>query len=358
MTDYIIVGAGLAGICFAETLEQNGKSFVLVSDSSQNSSRIAGGLYNPVILKRFTQVWKATEQLQYARTFYAEVERKLNITIDFPLPLYRLFHSVEEQNNWFAASDKPVLSSFLNSKLPDQTFEAIKSPFGFGEVAGCGWLDIPLFLTSYLNYLNTNNRFINETFDYAKFELQENAVYYGEICARQIVFADGFGLHNGQFFSQLPLDGTKGELLLIKAPNLKLDVIIKSSVFILPIGNDLYRVGATYNWDDKTAIPTEEAKKELVDNLNEIINCDYEIVDHFAGVRPTVNDRRPLLGTHPLFPAVHVLNGMGTRGVMLAPFSAKLLYDYLENKLPLDPHVDIKRFKKIYPNLCRNEQTY
>ena len=54
--DYIIVGLGLAGLAFAEELERNHKSFVVFEDNSQNSSLVAGGVYNPVILKRFTPV--------------------------------------------------------------------------------------------------------------------------------------------------------------------------------------------------------------------------------------------------------------------------------------------------------------
>jgi glycine/D-amino acid oxidase-like deaminating enzyme len=46
-------------------------------------------------------------------------------------------------------------------------------------------------------------------------------------------------------------------------------------------------------------------------------------MEHFAGVRPTVKDRRPLVGTHAEYSAIHILNGLGTRGVMLGPSMAK-----------------------------------
>jgi UDP-galactopyranose mutase len=63
MLDYIIVGSGLAGIAFSEIALENDKTIFVFNNQSQNSSRIAGGLYNPVILKRFSEVWKAKEQL-------------------------------------------------------------------------------------------------------------------------------------------------------------------------------------------------------------------------------------------------------------------------------------------------------
>jgi glycine oxidase len=92
-------------------------------------------------------------------------------------------------------------------------------------------------------------------------------------------------------------------------------------------------------------LPTEEGKTELLERINEIITCDFEIVSHFAGVRPTVRDRRPLVGTHPIHKSLHILNGLGTRGVMLGPSMAKALFNLIECKIPLDTEIDIKRFE-------------
>ncbi|HTG65403.1 MAG TPA: FAD-dependent oxidoreductase, partial [Flavobacterium sp.] len=135
------------------------------------------------------------------------------------------------------------------------------------------------------------------------------------------------------------------EHFIIKAPGLDLDVIVNTSVFILPLGDGLFKVGATYNWKDKTDLPTEEGKQELIERIREIINCEFEIVEHFAGVRPTVRDRRPLVGTHSNYKSVHILNGLGTRGVMLGPAMAKELFDSVENGIPLQKEIDIKRFE-------------
>jgi len=138
--------------------------------------------------------------------------------------------------------------------------------------------------------------------------------------------------------------------LHIKCTDLNLDKIVKSNIFILPIGKNIYKVGATYNWEDKTNQPTVSGKEELVEKLNELISCDYEIVEHLAGVRPTVKDRRPLVGTHHLHKNIHLLNGLGTRGVMLGPYLAKSLFEYLENGIPLDKEIDINRYYKKRAN--------
>ncbi len=347
MKDYLIVGSGLAGIAFAEFALQNNKSITVFENYSQNSSLVAGGLYNPVILKRFSEVWKAQEQISLAQDFYGVLEGKLKTHLDFKVPIYRKLFSIEEQNNWFVATDKPNLAPFLATELKHNKYNGIDSPFGFGEVLQSGYVDIALLLSKYQSYLTNQGLLWNEAFIYGDLEVQNGYVVYKKERYKQVVFAEGFGMHANPFFSNLPLDGTKGELLVIRAPELKLDVIIKSSVFILPIGNDLYKVGATYNWEDKTPTPTAAGRNELLTNLKALVHCDFEVVDHLAGVRPTVKDRRPIVGTHPKHPNLHVLNGLGTRGVMLAPAMAKALFENIENQIPLEKEIDIKRFKKV-----------
>lgn len=344
MIDYLIVGSGLAGISFSEIALQNNKSILVLDNNSQNSSKIAGGLYNPVILKRFSEVWQAQEQLFLMNEFYALLGKKINVKFDFKKPILRKFFSIEEQNNWFAASDKQALAPFLSTELIFKKYQGIDSPFGYGEVLQTGYVDTALLLNKYGEYLISNKLFREESFDYDALQIVSNGIRYKDIQAKHIIFAEGFGMHANPYFKHLPLDGTKGELFIIKAPGLDLDVIVNTSVFILPIGNDLYKVGATYNWKDKTDLPTEEGRAELVDRIKEIITCDFEIVEHFAGVRPTVKDRRPLVGTHSTHTAVHILNGLGTRGVMLGPAMAKALYDCIENKIPLSKEIDINRF--------------
>lgn len=345
MIDYLIIGSGLAGISFAEEALFNEKSIFVLDNNSQNSSKIAGGLYNPVILKRFSEVWNSQEQLNIMTEFYFLLEKKLKCKLDFRMPILRKFFSVEEQNNWFAASDKTGLAPFLSTKLISKKYLGIDSPYGYGEVLQTGYVNTALLIKKYKEFLNENDLFEEESFDYNALRIESDGIRYKDIKAKHIVFAEGFGMHANPYFNHLPLDGTKGELFIIRAPELDLDVIVNTSVFILPLGNDLFKVGATYNWKDKTDLPTEEGKIELIERIKEIISCDFDVLEHFAGVRPTIKDRRPLVGTHQNYESIHILNGLGTRGVMLGPAMAKALFYHIENQIPLDQTIDIKRFK-------------
>jgi glycine/D-amino acid oxidase-like deaminating enzyme len=350
MVDYIVVGLGLAGISFCEQLEENGKTFCVFSDDSQTSSVVAGGMYNPVVLKRFTLAWNANEQLKQALPFYSNLEQKLQVKLDTKVPVLRRFASIEEQNMWFEASDKPQLNNFLSTKIKSNTNIAIDAGFGYGEVLETGRIDTKILLKKYSEYLLSKEKLKKETFDFDNLKIEENYIFYKGLKAKHIVFAIGYGLKENPYFSYLPLNGTKGELLTIKAPNLKEDNVIKSSVFIIPLGDDLYRVGATYKWKDKTNKPTQASKDELIEKLNIFLKSDYEIVAHVAGIRPTVADRRPLIGTHPEYKQVHVLNGFGSRGVMIAPTASKELFNAIDKGEAINPEMDISRFTKKYFN--------
>lgn len=299
MTDYIIVGAGLSGIAVSEELLKLGKTIKVFENHSQSSSTVAGGVFNPIILKRFTLAWQANEQMQLALPFYKGLENKLKTGLVHKLPIYRKFNSVEEQNNWFTAMDKPFISLFLDPDLVPSINPNIPSDNSFGRVKNTGTVNTKLLLEKYKEYLGNLDSFESADFEYDQLELQENGCAYKGIQARRVIFCDGFGLTKNPYFNYLPLRGNKGEYLIIKAKDLNLEVAVKSSVFILPLGNHLYKVGATYDNVDKTETPTPEAKDKLLSQLSKIITCEFEVIDQVAGIRPATSDRKPLVGQHP-----------------------------------------------------------
>ncbi|MGY8925416.1 MAG: NAD(P)/FAD-dependent oxidoreductase [Flavobacteriales bacterium] len=346
--DYIIVGSGLASIMFAEQLRTHQKSFVVISDRSQQASLVASGLYNPVVLKRFTAAWNAASHLETAIPKYISLEKLLGVKLDYVVPIHRVFNSVQEQNNWFLACDKPLLTPFLNPKLVDNKNNSVKAPFGFGEVNATGRIDTQKLIEVYRTFLSQMNQYISATFDYEALIETPEGLCYESIQAKHIVFTEGFGIHKNPYFKQLPLEGTKGELITIYAPQLQLTPILKSSIFVIPMEGDHYLVGSTYEWTDKTNIPTSEAKSQLLEKLERLVTCDFEVVNQRAGIRPTVSDRRPLVGRHPNHQKMYVLNGLGTRGVLIAPAMAEALYAFIETDAPLPEEIDISRFSAVF----------
>ncbi len=348
MLDYLVIGLGLAGISFCEQLEKHGKSYTVISDDSQTSSLVAGGLYNPVILNRFTLAWKAKEQLDIALPFYADLGKKLGVKLNYPLPVYRRFASIEEQNLWFEASDRKGLAEFLSSKIHPNKNKYIDAPYGYGEVLGTGRIDTKLLVSAYKKYLLKKEIFLGKRFDYDELQIKKDHIRYQSHQARRIVFTEGFGMKQNPFFNYLPLQGSKGEYLFVKAPDLKEERAIKSSIFCIPEGNEIYRIGANYAREDKTNEPTDLAKNELLKKWDSFVRCEYELIDQVAGVRPTVSDRKPLVGQHPQHHSLYVLNGFGSRGVMTGPYASERLYNSISTDNSLDEELNVARFTGKY----------
>jgi len=263
--DYIIVGLGLAGLAFAEELLTANKTFIVFEDDSQTSSLVAGGVYNPVILKRFTPVWNAKEQLEVALPFYQKLEEKFNIKLDEKFLIKKVFKSVEDQNNWFEATDKPLLSAYLDPKIDNQKRKGVIADFGYGNVKEAGRIDTKHLVEVYREYLKTEKKIQFEKFEHQQIKFRKDHLEYKDIITDRIVFCEGFGMTKNLFFNYLPLNEVKGELIIIHAPELEIDFLIKSTLFVLPLGDHLYKVGATFNWSDKTSNPSDEGKSELVE---------------------------------------------------------------------------------------------
>ena len=342
--DYIIVGLGLAGLAFVEELIQADKSFIVFEDNSQNSSLVAGGVYNPVVLKRFTPAWNAKEQLEVAIPFYHKLEQKFNIKFDKKFVIKRAFKSVEEQNDWFTASDKPFLNQFLNVKIETKKYNGVIGDFGFGIVNETGRIDTLKLINTYRKFLVDDEKIRFEKFEHQKLNVSSEKKTYKELEFNTIVFCEGFGIEQNPYFNDLPLEEVKGELITIHAPELDINFLLKSSLFLIPLGKNQYKVGATFNHDDKTSNPTEAGKRELIEKLEKVIDVPYKIVNQSAGIRPATHDRRPFVGVHKKHKNLAILNGLGTRGVLVAPTVAKQLFHHLENNQKLDSEIDIKRF--------------
>jgi glycine/D-amino acid oxidase-like deaminating enzyme len=275
---------------------------------------------------------------------YSEIELRLNTSLDYKIPVYRKFASLEEQNNWFAASDKQSLSNYLSTNIVKNNNESVNAPYGLGEVNDTGRVDVKTLISAYKSNLLDDGLFVESTFHYENLDALDQGFHYKGTTSKHIIFAEGYGITKNPFFNYLPLVPTKGELLTIYAPELNIDYVLKGPVFLIPLGKHHYLVGATYEWTDLTNRVTSKAKMELLTKLKTLINCSFEVVNQVAGVRPTVKDRRPLVGEHPDIKNMFVLNGLGTRGVMIGPYVSEQLYKYIEIQVPIEKEIDIARF--------------
>lgn len=346
MKDVLIIGGGIAGTTLAWHWFLQGKSIHWIADDQPSSSHVAAGVFNPVVLKRFSPVWKAQEQLDALFPFYDRVTSYLPYPVIQLLPVWRRFHDDKERSTWIKKSNRDDLSSLMNSQLIDCHLNSIKALNGFGIVNNTGYLDTLSYMQHSMDYFEGRNEFVKGLFDYQLLMINQDYVSYKGIHAQHIIFAEGNGLSHNPWFKQLPLQGNKGQLLIIKCPELDLKQIIKSSVFLMPYKKDLFWVGATYDRDYESLEPTQDAREYLISKLDVFLKLPYEIIDQKSGIRPTTMDRRPFVGQHGDYDNLYVFNGMGSRASLIAPWAAQQLFESIYEHKSLPEEMDVARFKK------------
>ena len=349
MKDVIIVGSGIAACSLAWQLHQQGKSFMLISDCKKGSSAVAAGVYNPMVLKRFTPVWNAGVQLEVLNTLFDYVLENTDVDVRIPITVARRFHDEKESLTWIKKSVREDLKMFMNSTVQKIEINGIEASCGYGLVNGTGWVDTIKFMSITLSFFESLNSVYLEEFDYRRLKTSHNSVTYKTSSASHIIFAEGYRMLDNPYFENLPIQGNKGEILLIKVPGLELDYILKSSVFLMPYKDDLFWVGATYDRENLVDEATAAGKDFLTSRLERFMKLPYKIVEHKHGIRPTTIDRRPFVGHHSIHENVWVFNGMGSRAVLIAPWASLQLINCIYNNQPINAEIDIKRFEKVNP---------
>jgi glycine oxidase len=345
--DYLITGQGLAGTILAHQLLSQGRSICIIDDPSLSStSKVAGGLFNPVVFKRLVKSWMADEQLSAAEAFYGKMEVLLGESFFYRKELLKIFAEEQEITLWNKKREEEV-GKYLSPVHDSSDLSlAIEAPMGYASVSGAGYVDVLAFLNSSREYFRSLNLLVEEKFDHTLLKINSGTVTYKTLEAPRILFCEGHLAAANPWFSWMPFNLAKGEVLTVKIPGYERNDVVNKGVFILPIGNGLFKVGATFAWDKLDETPTEAAKDDLVQRLKKVLKLPFEIVDHKAGIRPTVINRRPLIGVHPVHSELAMFNGMGSKGVMIAPLFSEHFIAHLQTGIPLNPEVDIRRFWK------------
>lgn len=347
--DYLVVGQGLAGTVFSEHVIQSGKSVMVVDDPSlSNSSKVAAGLYNPITGRKLVKTWNCDRLFDYLVPFYKGLEGKLQSEFLVEMPIYRPFPSVEELNEWMGKSAEASYAPYVKEIKSTPSFtDDIRNDSGGILLNKSGYVNTDKLVNCYRAYLENEGLFLKDKFDHTQLIIEDDGIRYKEISAKRIVFADGRSVENNAYFDWLPLRPVKGELLYIRT-NAVFDVIYNKGVFVIPLSDGICKVGATYDNKNLEEVITSEAKEELVSKLRELVKFDFEVVEQKVGIRPATKDRKPFVGLHPEYENLAIFNGLGAKGVSLAPFYAKQLLAHLEHGYELDKEVNIERFFSLF----------
>ncbi len=348
IVDYIIVGQGLAGSSLAIQLMRQGMQVIVFDEPVKNQcSRVAAGLFNPITGKGIVKTWMAEELFTSLTHFYTSCERAFGRKFLFPQLLYRPFYSFEEQNNWMAKSGDGTVAPFIEKIFTSCHFQdQVHDAHGGILLKASGYLDAPSFLDATSQYLMAKDSLETAHFNPLDVIHSVEGINYQNIRARKLIFCSG--VSDNPFFKWLPIRSLKGETLTINL-DIPPPVIFNRGVYVVPLaGTNSYKVGATYQLKDLSQTITLEGRTELMTKLNGLLKNPLEVVGQDWGIRPTTLDRRPILGPHPSFKNLIIFNGLGTKGVSLAPYFSTQLTNWLMGNGEIQKEVNIKRFNALY----------
>jgi glycine/D-amino acid oxidase-like deaminating enzyme len=342
---FLIVGQGIAGTLLSYFLLQKKHPFKVVDVPLPGStSSIAAGVINPITGRRMVKSWRFDELSTFAKITYEEIGQFLGVDLFRDMNILRALPTTFDENEWDRRSGFSENLPFFSKEVDLGNYKDKIPDIAHGEITGSAKVDLPLLIQTFRAYLIRNDLILDEKFSFGNLAFNSESTSYNGNDYDKIIFCEGFHASYNPFFNYLPFSLSKGELLLVRIKGLNVDKMLKNKIYIVPVKEDIYWVGSTNSFDYQGIDPTISQKESLKNTLSNIIKLPFEILSHQAGIRPTVADKRPLLGLHPKFKNLAIFNGLGTKGSSLGPFFAQQMAGFLLNINKLDPTVDIERF--------------
>ena len=326
--EILIVGHGIAGCTLAMTCYRNGIPFTMVGCSLPGeASQASSGLIAPITGRRYVKAWMIDDLISKAFDFYRWSESVLGDTFFFPIEIVRYLNDQESKKAWEKRLHDKDYATYVSAKKYE-TLDSLNRPYGI--VTGGYRLDTPGWIGAVRTFLHSKGLF----------EVLDTPFQFDDDHDGIIVFATG-AIQSAYAPRVIP---NKGESLLVYMPGWKISTVIKEEVFIVPLQEDsVYWIGSFYQpWPDILS-NTEEGKEQILQSIRKVYDGKLEVLQHKAGVRPTVHDRRPFIGLIPGHSKHYMFNGMGTKGTSIAPFWAEQLLAHILTEKPIPEEVSPSR---------------
>lgn len=334
----LIVGRGLAGMALAWNLKRHAGLQVVDGADLPSSTVVATGMYNPVVFRHIRKSWMIDQLLPEMHSFLEDMGRLSGKQLSHAVQFFRKLPNEQYKQLWDKQAREEDFQPYIQH-----------SETGLGQVLKAGIVDCPALIETFREYALKEGWLRDEVFDHSELTFQRGVPCYKQKAFDKIVFCEGPLAAQNPLFSWLPFNICKGEWIIIEIEAEKelQDFVLNNVINIIPVGNKRYKLSSTYSWQDLDWKPTPRARQELLEKFREVYpSVEYRVVDQGAGLRPTVADRRPYLGWHPEHENIGVFNGLGSKGVMLAPYFAKHFAEHIIEGKPLMDEVNISRHYK------------
>ena len=367
---FVIVGAGLAGCNLAYELAQRNQHVLLIDKApavADGASGNSAGIVKPFV----------TRAPSTATSYF---------TAAFNYFLYRM-----QQQEFAQAADfnQCGVLQLVQKSYPPNAVYTCTTPAEASALAGvpihshgiffdkAGWINPAAFCSALVKHDNIKTR-INCRVDEI---VQEDTQWHlrctqlgasdadankqsHTLTTSQLILTNGATLHAFTHTQALPITAARGQVsIFTPLEPLPLKTVISAKQYLIPTKNNLH-VGASFSRNNMQEAIDETDHQQNLNGLN-TLNAGLAVnptpSGGFVGIRATTPDRLPVVGPAPdahayqrnykliknglpakrFNPASYhnglsVLGGLGSRGIVLAPYCARLLSDWLCTTLPTD----------------------
>jgi glycine oxidase len=346
--DYLIVGQGLAGSLLAwHLLERGQQILVLDRDQAVTASKVAAGLVTPISGQQFSLPADIHTTLDLAQKTYRAMEARLGEVFYHDLPIVRLFQGAAEVSAWQKRLHNPERAFLYRDFYRDLAMDAdlVHAEHGGFELQKGGWLNVRRLLEKMKEYLLLRNSYrVAAAASREVVPRPGGGVGWQEVTARQIIFCEGWQARENHYFSNIPMNNARGDILRIHCQPLAEERrILNRNGWLLPLGDGVFRAGASYDHSFADENPQPGGRREVEQKISGIIKPAFSILAHEAAIRPIIKRSQIYMGRHPLFPDLIYFNGMGSKGALNGPIHTLALVEHLLTGKPVAAQNDIAR---------------
>ena len=335
--DYLIIGQGLAGSLLAWELMQRNCKVMIIDNGKESASQVAAGLINPVTGMRFVTSKDIDILLPTAKQCYSQLTDIFQNNLYIEKPMLRLLRNEPELKHCLKRLEQPDYQDYLGAiAQPDNDEHELLTPFGFLEQKQTGYLLTRQLLSCLKDFFIAKDSYRIAAINYQDIQLQPS-LRWQDISPKQIIFCEGHHAIHNPWFSWLPFQLVKGEILTLEHHSHLPDKILNFKNWLIPLNYEQIRIGATFDRDNLNTLPTESGKNELLMALNSILPNlpTVTLLSHQANIRPCTLDKQPFIGQHPRYSQLSIFNGFGAKGSLQIPWHSQQFANSLLHNSPL-----------------------
>lgn len=346
--DACVIGQGLAGTAVAWELHLRGASLMIVDDPvPSTASRISAGLITPITGPKLAKTWNWDEDRPFAEQFYRRIEEKISQRIFEAGPSLHLFRSQVERDRFDVRMESEEYRSLARFLSAGELPSSLNAPWGGFEMRTAARLKVAEYLNASRRFFEARGEVFSATLNVKDdIEVTASRVQLPRwgIEVKHLYFCGGYPSRGDGIWGKVRFNPAKGEMLTLSIPNWTDSRPVHAGVWLAPVGEDQFRLGATFEWKQLDHQTTTQGRSDLLERLQAWLNVPVEVLSQQAAVRPTMHDFKPVIGQHPHEPRLTILNGLGTKGALMAPRLAGMLVEQVTTGAEIPEELDVKRW--------------